>query len=479
MGLGNHQGAFELGIDIGSLFLKVVISQKGQITRHFYQPHLGEPIRLFRHILQRLQGEAEMAHQNFQVACCGSLGQRLADILEIPLSDQITCEVLGGRARLPGVRNIINIGGSSATIIALDEQSHFLNFSTNSLCAAGTGSFLDEQAQRLKLDYHTLASFEPTKQPPTIASRCAVFAKSDLIHRQQEGYSREDMWTGLCQGMTQTMLQTLLKGKPLHGQTFVSGGVSRNKIVMHFLRQLYGDIIITSEDGHLLGAIGAIALMLDQPPQEPFSLAQLHDIISRIDEMAPGEAQSVCRNQPLRLSKSHYPEFRQEQFEIDALGNEIRLIKNPSQPELALYLGIDIGSTSTKLVGLDQAGDVVVDIYRRTLGEPVQACQKLFQALTNLLSQQGVALRILGCGTTGSGRRMVGKLIGADVIKNEISAHVAGALSVDPSVETIFEIGGQDSKYMRLKNGHIIEANMNYVPPGRVHLSRSRPINLS
>ena len=166
---------------------------------------------------------------------------------------------------------------------------------------------------------------------------------------------------------------------------------------------------------------------------------------------------------PLTLEKSQYPDFRLAESFTDAEGSEIRIVSWPHGQVLRVYLGIDIGSTSTKLALINDKDELVLDVYRKTAGDPVGATQKLCRALRDLEAKKGARIEILGAGTTGSGRKIVGEVIGADAIINEISAHVAGATFTDPSVDTIFEIGGQDAKYMHVVDGHIRDANMNYV----------------
>jgi len=163
------------------------------------------------------------------------------------------------------------------------------------------------------------------------------------------------------------------------------------------------------------------------------------------------------------MEKSLYPSFDCLDHFTDAQGSDVRILIQPAATTLPVFLGIDIGSTSTKAVLMDTDDRVVVDIYRRTGGDPIAATKHLFRALREAGERLGVTWDIRGVGTTGSGRALIGEVIGADAIVNEISAHVAGAVRFDPSIDTIFEIGGQDSKYMHVVDGHIRDANMNYV----------------
>ncbi|HUU03272.1 MAG TPA: acyl-CoA dehydratase activase [Myxococcota bacterium] len=438
-----------IGIDIGALFLKAVrIDNLDNPAETFYSQHYGDPARTLEEALSRLQASAEDS-----IGITGSAAGLLADTLGVELLDITRCQIEAVGRRVPEARNIIDVGGGSVTLVQLDESGKFQGYSTNSLCAAGTGSFLDEQAGRMSVSYEEQKEFEHTDQPPSIAARCAVFAKTDLIHRQQEGYTKAEMWSGLCQGMTRTLFATLLNGKPLQSPTAVIGGVAQNEEVLRWMRATYPELIRVPPVPHLSAAIGAALLAMPpaHPVARPIPIQQAH-----LEEKGN-------HDWPLSLEKSNYPSFDAQEFYVDADGNEIRVLAWPAGGKVRGWLGIDIGSTSTKLALVDEQDRIVIDIYRKTGGNPIEATKLLFRAMLTLGEKKDVSFEIMGVGTTGSGRKMVGKVIGADAIINEISAHVSGATRVDPTVDTIFEIGGQDSKYMHVVDGHIRDANMNYV----------------
>ena len=443
-----HQRERPVGIDIGALFIKAVrLDADGCVQEHVYRPHRGSP----RPALERVLDELRVGGDT-PIGLTGSAAVSAADHLGVPRLDLTSCQILAVRRQLPSVTHIIDIGGGSSTHIRLDAEGQFQGYATNSACAAGTGSFLDEQASRLGISYEEMGSFCTVDDPPAIATRCSVFAKSDLIHRQQEGCSKAAMWSGLCRGMTRTMLGTLLQGKPLDGMAAVIGGVARNREVLRWLQNEAPDQILVPGTPHLIAAIGAACQAVPRCTDVniPATLTVTADAPSRYPW-------------PLTMERSVYPSFDAAEAFVDEMDNEIRLLAWPAGQPARGFLGIDIGSTSTKLALVDDARRVVVDIYRKTGGDPIGATQKLLRALRELSRRQGAQIEILGVGTTGSGRKMVGAVIGADAILNEISAHVAGAMQTDPGIDTIFEIGGQDSKYMRIQDGHIHDANMNYV----------------
>lgn len=440
--------ALKLGIDAGSLFLKVVlVDEGGRVVLQLRQPHRGEVPKTLHEMMQsdwRLQGAR-------QVGLVGSQAQVLGELLDLDPLDEAQALVAAAAILVPGARNIIDIGGGSLSLTQLREDGSFASYQTNTLCAAGTGSFLDEQVERLELDYESLVQMNGVDEPPSIAARCAVFAKSDLIHRQQEGHSKEEMWSGLCRGLVHTILMTLFKGRSVSGRTVVVGGVSRNPEVMRWLRRSVDVEVVVPEMADSMSALGAA---LQSKPVGRLNWAAL--------ERAQGSQEKGAIRPALELVRSSYPSFEVEESYVED-GNEVRVSHWPESGLLRSYLGIDVGSTSTKLLLMDPEAQVFLDIYRKTGGDPIGATRKLFESLERLVERRKGQLDILGVGTTGSGRKLVGAVLGADCVVNEISAHVTGAMQTDPSIDTIFEIGGQDSKYIHTRGGQLRDSNMNYV----------------
>jgi len=442
-----------IGIDVGTRFLKIaVVDPDGRASFPTYLPHEGRPLEALGSAVRSLGLNGDR-----QVGLTGSAAEAVSLTTGLPITDLCKATIRGVRQILPEVRNIIDIGASSVTLIQLDEEGRLKDVASNTLCAAGTGSFLDAQAVRLGLGHEDRHGFPPVLDPPSIATRCAVFAKSDLIHRQQEGYGKEALWCGLCRGLSATVLQTLLRGKTLQGPTVVTGGVAKNTEVLRWLRELAGTEILTFEAAEFSAALGA-AHLASGNGGSPRSLLS-------IQTSGPGPVSRTghLARPPLLLERSLYPDFAVAECWTDGMDNEIRVTRDSRDGRYEAYLGIDVGSTSTKAVLIDEEGGVLVDVYRKTAGDPVGATKALFSALQSVAESRSWQLRIRGCGTTGSGRKMIGAVVGADEVVNEITAHLAGALATDPDVDTVFEIGGQDSKFIRARNGFMQDSNMNYV----------------
>ncbi len=445
-----------IGIDIGSLFIKgVKIDSDSRITDKQVVLHKGSIEEKTFEVIEKL---ASGTHPDLiTVTITGKAGEKMLEDLQVQGVDPVQSEVMGVRQLYGKVNNILHLGGSSTMLIYLDPKGDLIDFSTNTGCAAGTGSFLDEQATRMQMDYVKLDELEVVDEPPPIATRCAVFAKTDLIHRQQEGYNQAQLWSGLCKGMTETVLQTLLKGHKLSGVTAVTGGVAKHKGIIKFMRQKLGDGLRVSDDAQFTAALGAAL------SGEGMVLSAL--LRARRELQARGKQEKeVVRRKPLVLKKTKYPDFSVPISYTNDDDTEVRihLVPNPGS-KFDVYMGIDVGSTSTKAVLTTLDNKALMDVYRKTAGAPITAAKLLFKALQEAQELYKIELNVLGVGTTGSGRKIVGSVVGADLVVNEITAHVKGATTIDPEVETIFEIGGQDSKYMRVKNGQIADANMNYV----------------
>jgi predicted CoA-substrate-specific enzyme activase len=440
-----------VGLDVGGVFVKaVVLDPEGRVTHRVARRHHGNPVSVVGEEFRRLNIEGPVA-----VGITGAYAHLVAGGLNLVPVDLVNAEIKAVRKRFPDVRNVINVGGSSVTLIQLDSAGNFMDYSANSLCAAGTGSFLDQQADRLGIKYEEMKDFAHHEAPPPIATRCSVFAKSDLIHRQQEGYDKAALWCGLCKSMTGTFLNTLLRGRPLKGLTVLTGGVSQNREVLHWLKARYGDQVHTFDDAAYSCAVGAAHMTNGHVDDLSATIGSLRDAGQRAGE-AP-------RRPRLEFRKTRYPSFDIAEAYADESGNEVRVTAWPETKTVPVYLGIDVGSTSTKVVLMDADEKVLADIYRRTSGDPIQATKALFAAIEELGRRRHAEVKVLGASTTGSGRKLVGHVIGADLVVNEITAHLSGAAHVDPNVDTIFEIGGQDSKYICAKDGRIFDSNMNYV----------------
>ena len=384
----------------------------------------------------------------------GSGSQLIAKILGIYFENEFRAVAKGMRVFYPGVRTVFEMGGESSKYIHLDDTSSeskylgIVDYSTSGDCAAGTGSFIDQQATRL---CYSVEQVGPTACEAScaarIAGRCSVFAKSDMIHAQQKGYSTDQILRGLCDAVARNFKSSIVKGRHVIPPVAFIGGVSQNQAVRIAMQQAFKlkeDELFVPEFHAWLGALGAA--MFESAETRKRSFKRIHQLKQHTGK------QSFACSEPLSMEQ------------VTLLRDRVKDVSLPiNGSRIPAYLGIDIGSVSTNLVVIDTAGNLLHEIYLRTQGRPVEVVQR---GLAEIEAELGDRLEILGVGTTGSGRELIGELIGADTVNDEITAHKTGAMHVSNQlgmepVDTIFEIGGQDSKFIRLDKGVVVDFTMN------------------
>jgi len=451
-----------LGIDAGSTTVSLaVLSPEKDVLKTAYAFHNG-----------KVKETILLLSKDLPVDKIGSIGvtKSTPDIIQFSQRyDNRVSFITAAKQKHPKLKSLLIISGEKFGIAHFDDKGDYLNFRSNSSCAAGTGSFLDQQAKRLHLkDIEEFCRIACRNEGdiPKIASRCAVFAKTDLIHAQQEGFSLEAICDGIAFGLAKNIIDTLVTTITPSSPLVIAGGVSKNMAVMRHIADMLSIEATIDSDSHVYGAIGAaLSRQCDDGSGLPIRFDKLEELISH------GVKSRSYSYQPLELTLSQYPDFAcLDRYEFSSSVSpgmppvETDIYEEqPASGVLNAYLGVDIGSTSTKAVLLNESGRVVAGFYTRTSGRPVEAVQIIFEAIHHYSTQKQLSLNILGTGTTGSGRKFVGEIVGADIILNEITAHARAAFELDSEVDTIIEIGGQDSKFTTMKNGMVTFSIMNNV----------------
>ncbi|MFC1609392.1 acyl-CoA dehydratase activase [Myxococcota bacterium] len=449
-----------LGIDVGSVTVGVVaLDREKRISWSAYAPHHGSIEKTLHRMLDEniLRGVGWIAKSS-----------STPDVIRAGMTvDCHVAQITAARHLHPDLRSLLVVGGERFSLTCFAPDGRYQETKTNSSCAAGTGSFLDQQAKALGLEDGgalAQAALAAKEEAPKIASRCAVFAKTDLIHAQQAGHSREAICDGLCHGLANIVADTVSAGDRPAEPIVLAGGVARNRAVRQHLSQLVGDSCV-DECAHLYGALGAALTM--QTEQEVLDATSwtVEDII------VDAERAREYTHAPLAVEMSDYPSFasltRYEYASCDPKRSgvvEVDIYESlPPQSSHEIFLGIDIGSTSTKAVLLDEQKRVVAGFYTRTSGRPIEAMQAIFEAIHVWTGEAGLTFSVAGAGTTGSGRKLIGSVIGADLVVDEISAHARAAFELDPETDTIIEIGGQDAKFTTMRDGMVTFSVMNTV----------------
>jgi predicted CoA-substrate-specific enzyme activase len=461
--------AVHIGIDIGSVSVKAAVLGEpedgqtlGLLSRDAgfswlaaprplllspYRRALGEPVRVAHELLSTIR-ERLPGLQPSAVRATGCGAALLLGAAAGGRANEFKAAASAVAFLLPGVATVFEMGGESSRFLRLASagQPGLLDYETNGDCAAGTGAFIDQQASRLRYRVEEVGQVACGAQTAArVAGRCSVFAKSDMIHAQQKGAGPPQILRGLCDAVARNFKASIVKGRQVQAPIALIGGVASNAGVVQALRELFA----LDEHGLLVppgaawfGAIGA-ALLAQEDGIE---------VRGPAGTRATAGPEDAATSRPLSLDR------------VLLLRNQVRPARRPVASDPAdVYLGIDVGSISTNLVVLSDAGEVLHEIYVRTEGRPIQVVRDGLVAIREAL---GDAVRIRGVGTTGSGRELVGELVGADTVTDEITAHTTGAMHVGRTllgeqVDTIFEIGGQDAKFIAVQDGVVVDFAMN------------------
>ncbi len=426
---------YSLGIDIGSVNVKsALINEIGQIINLSIAKIDNNPRRAVNELLTKLSYDFNLDQIN-STGVSGISSQiipRNFGWVECSSSIAIASGVLSHN---PNTRTIIGVGGQSSQVITLENGLKTpWNVVSNPLCAAGTGKFIEQQAYRLGIDMDDFATLalKCDDKPPRIAARCSVFAKTDLIHLQQKGVPMETMLYALCEGIAR-MTISMKKGVFLEPIYFV-GGVAGNNAIAKALNN-----VLTVRNGHPTEVV---------IPEEFIYIQSLGSAL-----ISKSKSSKVALLPEGVKSRSYFqlPNLQEVQVPGDVTS---RIISVSSRG----FLGVDVGSTSTKAAILDASGkEILAKHYLMTSGRPIDAVKEVF---SRLLQDGASKVNIAGVGVTGSGRYLIGSLIGADLIKNEITAQTRAAAEINPEAD-IIEIGGQDSKLIVKRNGVVVDYQMN------------------
>ncbi|RMG72713.1 MAG: CoA protein activase, partial [Nitrospirae bacterium] len=433
---------FFAGIDGGSVSVKIVlIDENSKLLESIYRRHRGHPFTVAHEILKELS----IKYPDLYVLFTGSAGKNIATSLNAPYLDELSAQALSTRRFYPEVRTIIEMGGEDSKLIILDGDS-IKDFSLNSVCAAGTGSFLDQQAERLRLSIEEFSELSlKSKKPPRIAGRCSVFAKSDMIHLQQIATPVEDIVAGLCFAVARNFKGSIVRGRPIYPEVSFQGGVALNRGMVRAFKEVFGlERLIVPEQTALMGAYGAALKALEESLCWKVDIEKMEMVLSSMSFHEKGHRPLIGKDD----------DFAQRHLK----GFPVSKVSLTHSEKRDVYLGIDIGSISTNLAVIDEQGSLITKRYLMTAGRPIEA---VLQGLREIGEEIKDRVVVRGVGTTGSGRYMIADFVGADIVKNEITAQATAASFIDPEVDTIFEIGGQDSKYISLRDGVIVDFEMN------------------
>ncbi|NHJ86967.1 MAG: hypothetical protein FK734_16005, partial [Asgard group archaeon] len=407
------------GINIGSVSVNFVsINETSKLTIE-KRPHLANPKETLNEILKK---NIRNPGTNFY-EICGSFGE--------------TSEIVAVERAIKSYDEkfdvVLSLGGEAIVLYVLDKEGHITNVLSHDKCAAGSGEFFIQQIDRLGFSLEKAIELAKNGKKTEIASRCSVHCKSDITHKLNRGEaSVEDLLTSVLASMVNKIKGLIIQSRVDVKRLLVIGGLSLNEAFIKLLNEEFSDVeVILKDVSSVFEAYGAALLARDSPISQEINLK-----ITKSFSILPS-----LKNFTKQVTIFEPSEYKKE-LESDS----------------EYILGVDVGSTTTKAVLLDPKDyAILASFYGRTNGNPVEATRKCIKEMLKQVGNQAINL----VGVTGSGRQLVGAYLGTSSVYNEISAHARGAVFFDENVDTIFEIGGQDSKYMYLQNSVPVDYAMN------------------
>lgn len=410
--------SYHVGVNIGSVSVNLVyVDAKGNFTK-FKRPHLGKPIDVLNQII-----EENLSSKKCYFGVSGSFGD-LSEIVAVERGISSLNEKFDV---------VISLGGEGFVLYVLNENGHIINVLSHDKCAAGSGEFFVQQIGRLDISLNEAISLAQKGKKIELASRCSVHCKSDITHKLNKGEaSIEDILTSVLSSMVNKVMGLIFQSRVDVKSLLLIGGVSLNEAFVKLLRERLNDAEVVVKDvSSVFEAYGTALIVKDSPIHQQIEIKTSQ-------------------------SFSTFPSLHQFSNQVTII--ESTEYKKDFNQDSEFLLGVDVGSTTTKAVLVDPADTAVIaSYYGKTSGNPIEATKK---CIKEIISQVGDC-KVNLVGVTGSGRQIVGAYLGTSAVYNEISAHSEGAVYYDPDVDTIFEIGGQDSKYMFLQNGVPVDYAMN------------------
>ncbi len=441
------QKSLRMGIDVGSTTVKVVLLD--QQDNYLYKKYIRHYANILDTVYTLLQ-EAQVGYENenVHVAITGSGGMAMADKVRIPFVQEVIAETKAIKALYPQTDVIIELGGEDAKVTYLGRTAeHRMNGS----CAGGTGAFIDQMATLLQTDasgLNTLAMNADTMYP--IAARCGVFAKTDVQALLNQGASHENIAKSVFQAIVNQTIAGLACGHKIEGNVAFLGGPLT---FLSELRQCFCDTLaldeehrIIPENGELFIALGA-ALMNDECRQ-----ITVGELTNEIGALIGIPMEATDRVDPLFKNEDELHEFRKRHAKAVTPKADIKEAVGPC------YLGIDAGSTTLKVVLINAYNEIIFSHYGPNHGKPLEKSQELIEQIYGLLPKGAY---IAHSGVTGYGEAFLKRALGIDIGEVETIAHYRAAQFFCPDVSFILDIGGQDMKCTKVRNGYIEDIVLN------------------
>ena len=436
-----------IGIDVGSTTVKIVVMDKEEnVLYSDYRRHFSDTKKTLIDLLNEVLDK--FGNESYTMIATGSGAIALANYLKIPFVQEVIACKNGISKYAPQTDVAIELGGEDAKIIYFGQS---IEQRMNGSCAGGTGAFLDQMAVLLNTTTEGLNELAINgEQIYPIASRCGVFAKTDIQPLLNEGAKKEDIALSIMQAVVNQTISGLACGKPIKGNVIFLGGPLNylSALKDRFIKtlNLKDNEVITPDDARLFVCIGAI---LDKEERKVLSKEDLLNLIENLNNFHESESNTL---DALFKTDKDYKKFlyRHEKAKVKR-----RKLEDYTGD---LFVGIDAGSTTAKLVAISSDGELLYEDYRSNKGTPVDTLKDMILKFYDVVPEKTV---IRSSGSTGYGEMLIKTAFNLDISEIETMAHYEAANYFCPGVESIIDIGGQDMKYIKIKDGNVDSIMLN------------------
>ena len=436
-----------VGLDVGSTTVKIVVMDENLDTVYTnYTRHNSDTKNTVCNVLDDLV--KRFPESEFTLALTGSGAMSAATFLDVPFIQEVVSCKRAVEKYIPKTDVVIELGGEDAKIIYFGKS---IEQRMNGSCAGGTGAFIDQMASLLNTDsagLNELAKNHTVIYP--IASRCGVFAKTDVQPLINEGAAKEDIAASIFQAVVNQTISGLACGRPIRGNVAFLGGPLNylSELRQRFIETLHltDEQIIVPDEAHLLVARGAA---LDSLDMKPISVEKLK---AKIQMLKTSHDTTTNPLKPLFVTDSEYEEFKERHNKDVVKKGDLKNYHGDC------FIGIDAGSTTTKLVVTDNEGTLLYSLYESNCGNPLKSVMGMLKKLYAVIPKDA---KIRCSGVTGYGESLIKTSLNVDLNEIETIAHYTAAKKFMPDVTSIVDIGGQDMKYIKLKNNSIENIMLN------------------
>ncbi len=442
-----------IGLDVGSTTVKIVIlNENDEILYSKYQRHYSDIRKTIYNMLQ--EALSEYMDYEASINVTGSGGMLVANWLDLPFVQEVVASTESVERLIPETSVVIELGGEDAKIIFLENP---VEQRMNGTCAGGTGAFIDQMAILLKTDatgLNELAKKHTTIYP--IAARCGVFAKTDIQPLLNEGAAKEDIAASVFQSVVNQTISGLACGRRITGKVAFLGGPLNylSELRQRFIEtlELTDDRIIFPGNSHLFVALGAAYTSEERSRKDSRKIYKISDIYNKLSDILVVESDEIGRLQPLFENDEEIKAFKERHAKNKAPRGDLKTYKGNC------YLGIDAGSTTTKAVVMGENDELLYTWYASNFGSPFNSALKILKDIYSMLPETA---KIAYSAVTGYGEGLIKTALGIDIGEIETIAHYKAAEKFLPGVDFILDIGGQDMKCLKIKDGVIQSIMLN------------------